>query len=143
MSRAHDRPGTAPARVDAEIRAAARVDKPWGHERVFAGGDHGYVGKLIEVLEGQALSLQLHEHKDETMCVVSGRARLEHGATADALHVRELRAGDAIHLPAGVLHRLTAISDVLLVEASTAGTGWNEDVVRLDDRYGRVGTTAP
>jgi mannose-6-phosphate isomerase len=131
-------PGTA-----AEIYRAPRQDKPWGHEVIFAGVDGKYVGKIIYVSAGHALSLQYHERKDETTSVLSGAALIEHGPSADALTSQHLGPGDTIHLPAGVLHRITAITDLTFVEASTAQPGWREDVVRLEDKYGRAGTTAP
>ncbi|MCR6704845.1 MAG: cupin domain-containing protein [Cellulomonas sp.] len=117
--------------------------KPWGHEHIYAEGEHGYVGKLLVVRAGEQLSLQYHVDKDETMVVVSGDALIEHGAAADLLVPQQLGAGDVVHLPAGVLHRLTAVTDVLLAESSTAGPGWRDDVVRLADRYGRADTSHP
>lgn len=122
---------------------ARRQDKPWGHEIIFAELDHGYVGKVIHVGAGHSLSLQYHREKEETISVIAGEALIEYGPAADALTRAELGPGDTIHLPPGVLHRVTAIADVDFAEASTAGPGWREDVVRLEDRYGRAGTTAP
>jgi mannose-6-phosphate isomerase-like protein (cupin superfamily) len=119
------------------------VAKPWGHEALFADGTHGYVGKLIFVRAGESLSLQLHAQKDETLTVVFGQARLEHGEDPARLVSRTLRPGDVVHLPATVLHRVTAVGDLLFAEASTAAPGWREDVVRFADRYGREGTTKP
>jgi mannose-6-phosphate isomerase-like protein (cupin superfamily) len=127
----------------AELSSAPRQDKPWGHELLFADGTHGYVGKLIAVDAGQSLSLQFHEAKDETISVVHGVARLEHGPTAMSLIAEVLHPGDTVHVPAGVLHRITAVTSLLLVEASTAAPGWREDVIRLEDRYGRTGTNNP
>jgi mannose-6-phosphate isomerase-like protein (cupin superfamily) len=122
---------------------APRVDKPWGHEIVFAAGEAGYVGKLITVHAGHALSLQYHQHKVETISVVSGVASLESGADAGSLTSVVMGPGQAVHLPAGVVHRITALTDLLFAEASTALPGWRDDVVRLEDRYGRRGTRAP
>lgn len=126
-----------------EFATASLQAKPWGHETIFADGQHGYVGKLIAVDAGQALSLQYHQHKDETISVISGEAVFEHGPSADLLTSRTMRPGDVVHVPAEVLHRITAVSDLLFAEASTAGHGWRDDVVRLSDRYGRAGTAAP
>jgi mannose-6-phosphate isomerase-like protein (cupin superfamily) len=126
---------------DAHFLDARRQDKPWGHEAIFATGENGYVGKLITVVEGQALSLQYHLEKDETISIVTGDASLEHGPSADALHTRIMHSGDTVHLSPTVLHRITALTDVLFVEASTAAPGWGEDIVRLEDNYGRSGTT--
>lgn len=127
----------------AEIVTTPRTEKPWGYERIFATGEHGYVGKLISVDAGEALSLQLHNDKDETISIVSGEALVEHGPIAENLVQQVLTAGDTIHLPPGALHRITAVTDVVFVEASTAGPGWRDDVVRIEDRYGRAGTSAP
>jgi mannose-6-phosphate isomerase-like protein (cupin superfamily) len=117
--------------------------KPWGHEVLFADGAYGYVGKLLTVDAGHALSLQLHVEKDETLTVISGEARIEHGLSDAGLRARTLRSGDIVHVPPGVLHRITAVTDVVLAEVSTGAAGWREDVVRLADRYGRTGTTRP
>jgi mannose-6-phosphate isomerase len=127
----------------AEVYQAPRQDKPWGHEMIFAGMDGKYVGKILHVTAGHALSLQYHREKDETQFVLSGAALVEYGPSADALVSQHVGPGDTIHLPAGTLHRITAITDLVFAEASTAEPGWREDVVRLDDKYGRSGTTAP
>jgi mannose-6-phosphate isomerase len=127
----------------AEIYAAPRQDKPWGQEVIFAGVDGKYVGKIIHVTAGHALSLQYHRQKDETISVLSGAAVVEHGPSADVLVSQHFGPGDTIHLPPGAVHRITAITDLTFAEASTAQPGWREDVVRLEDKYGRTGTTAP
>jgi len=127
----------------AEVYQAARQDKPWGHELIFAAVDGKYAGKIIYVTAGNSLSLQYHREKDETISVLSGRALMEFGPAADDLARQEFGPGDTIHLPVGVLHRVTAMTDLTFAEASTAGPGWREDVVRLEDRYGRAGTSAP
>jgi mannose-6-phosphate isomerase-like protein (cupin superfamily) len=124
-------------------RPVQRVDKPWGHEEIFAVVEGGYVGKLLTVRAGEALSLQYHQEKDETISLVSGRAELDLGAAADALTAVPLQIGTSVHVPPGLLHRLRALEDSVFVEASTAAPGWREDVVRLEDRYGRDGTSAP
>lgn len=131
------------AEPHADFARTTDVAKPWGHEAVFAAGEHGYVGKLIAVRAGEALSLQAHGEKDETLAVIRGRALLEHGPDVGRLVSRELRPGDVVHLPATVLHRVTAVTDFLFAEASTAAPGWGDDVVRFADRYGREGTTKP
>lgn len=111
-----------------------RDEKPWGHELLWAWGP-GYVGKLLHVRAGEALSLQFHEVKDETLSVLTGRIRLEHGEGPDALETRELGAGDCVRVTPGTVHRLTAIEDADILEASTTELA---DVVRLEDRYGRT-----
>lgn len=117
------------------------VEKPWGGEEIFAETDR-YVGKILTVRAGHALSLQYHEVKDETMRVLEGRCELQIGAHAGErqLESRLLGPGDTCHIAPGVLHRLIALTDVRLVEVSTPELG---DVVRLEDRYGRSGTSAP
>ena len=110
-----------------------RVDKPWGYELIWAETDR-YVGKILHVNAGEALSLQLHRIKDETMYVLSGRMLMEVGPTTDRLERRELGPGEAIHLPPGTVHRVTSIVDTDLLEASTPHL---DDLVRLEDRYGR------
>jgi mannose-6-phosphate isomerase len=127
----------------AEVYRAARQDKPWGHELIFAAIGDKYIGKIIHVNAGQSLSLQYHREKEETISVITGEALFQYGPSADRLTDQHFVAGDTIHLPPGVLHRITAVSDLEFAEASTAYPGWREDVVRLEDRYGRTGTTAP
>jgi mannose-6-phosphate isomerase len=127
----------------AEVYRAPRQDKPWGHEVIYAAVDGLYAGKIIHVTAGQAISLQYHLGKDETISLLSGAALIEYGPAADELASQHLGPGDTIHLPPGTVHRITAITDIVFAEASTAGPGWREDVVRLDDKYGRAGTTAP
>ena len=134
--------GTAPV-PEAEVYQAARQDKPWGHELIFAAVPGKYIGKIIHVNAGHSLSLQYHQEKEETISVISGEALVQYGPSADQLVDQRFGAGDTIHLPAGVLHRITALSDLDFAEASTAYPGWREDVVRLEDRYGRTGTSAP
>lgn len=126
-----------------EVRPAERVDKPWGHEEIFALVEGSYVGKLLFVSAGESLSLQYHHAKDETIALVSGQVEIDLGASADTLRAVAMSPGDSVHVVPGTLHRLRAVQDSVLVEASTAGEGWREDVVRLEDRYGRLGTTAP
>jgi mannose-6-phosphate isomerase len=125
------------------VRPAEHVDKPWGHEEIFALVEGAYVGKLLFVKAGQSLSLQYHHAKDETIALVSGQVEIDLGASAETLRAVSLSPGDSVHVLPGTLHRLRAVGDSVLVEASTADPGWREDIVRLEDRYGRLGTTAP
>lgn len=134
---------TAPTAMYAEILTTTLWEKPWGNELVFANGENAYVGKLIMVTAGHALSLQYHVEKDETISILSGEALLEHGPSADDLRIRVMRPGHTVRLPPGVVHRITAVTDLRFVEVSTALPGWRDDVVRLSDRYGRTGTSAP
>ena len=128
--------------TDARERYAVeprRVEKPWGWELVWAEADD-YVGKLLFVRAGEALSLQYHERKDESWLVQEGRARLELGDIGGELEPVEIYAGDAFRFRPGTLHRVTALEDTLVVEVSTPHL---DDVVRLEDRYGREDTSAP
>jgi mannose-6-phosphate isomerase len=127
----------------ATVQHVTRVDKPWGHEEIFALVEGAYCGKTLHVTAGQALSLQYHEAKEETVSVQSGRIALEIGPDAEDLTRLELGPGEAAHVPPRAVHRMTALTDAVVLEASTAGPGWREDVVRLEDRYGRRGTHAP
>jgi mannose-6-phosphate isomerase len=116
-----------------------RVEKPWGWELVWAETD-AYVGKLLFVRAGQALSLQYHEVKDESWLVQEGRAMLELGEVGDDLETIEITTGDAFRYRPGTVHRVTAVEDTLILEVSTPHL---DDVVRLEDLYGREGTSAP
>ncbi|MFW6201225.1 MAG: cupin domain-containing protein [Gemmatimonadota bacterium] len=111
-----------------------RIEKPWGHELIWASTDR-YVGKVLHVEAGHALSLQYHERKDETIHLLSGEMRFWVGESADALEEITLRAGESFRIRPGTVHRMEAVTDVDILEASTPELG---DVVRLEDRYGRV-----
>ena len=116
-----------------------RIEKPWGWELIWAEADQ-YVGKLLFIRAGEALSLQYHELKHESWLVHEGRARLELGqADAGELETLEVGPGDALRYPPGTLHRVTAAEDTLILEVSTP---YLDDVVRVEDRYGREGTSA-
>ena len=119
------------------------MEKPWGHEEIFAHVEGSYVGKTLHVTGGESLSLQWHREKDETIAVLSGRVEIDLGPNEDTLRAVTVSPGEAVHVPPGLLHRVRALTDSVLVEASTAAPGWQEDVVRLDDRYGRTGTHTP
>jgi mannose-6-phosphate isomerase-like protein (cupin superfamily) len=112
-----------------------RVDKPWGHELIWARTAR-YVGKILHIAAGEALSLQYHRRKDETMHVLTGTLELEVGDDERALERLVLQPGDSIHMWPGRRHRLTARTDCAVLEVSTPEL---DDVVRLDDRYGRAG----
>jgi len=115
-----------------------RVEKPWGWELVWAEAE-GYAGKLLFVRAGESLSLQYHEEKDESWLVQEGRARLELGEVGGELEELEIGPGDTFRFRPRTVHRVTALEDTLVVEVSTPQL---TDVVRLDDRYGREGTSA-
>ena len=117
-----------------------KVEKPWGHELIWALTDV-YCGKVLFVKAGAALSLQFHKEKDESWFVQSGRAKLELGDVGQAvLHEEVISAGAAFHYRPGTVHRVTAIEDTTILEVSTPHL---DDVVRLEDRYGREGTSQP
>jgi mannose-6-phosphate isomerase-like protein (cupin superfamily) len=116
-----------------------RVEKPWGWELIWALTD-AYAGKLLFVRAGQALSLQYHERKDESWYVQEGRAALELGTVGSELTEQEIGPGDTFHFVPGTVHRVRALEDTLIVEVSTADL---DDVVRLQDDYGREGTSQP
>jgi mannose-6-phosphate isomerase len=111
-----------------------RVDKPWGHELIWAETDR-YVGKVLHVKAGQALSLQFHERKDETIHLLSGRMRFFAGPSVEALREVDLEQGESYRIVPGTVHRMEAVTDVDILEASTPDL---DDVVRLEDRYGRT-----
>jgi mannose-6-phosphate isomerase len=117
------------------------VDKPWGGEEIFAQTER-YVGKILTIRAGHALSLQYHVTKDETMRVLEGSCELHAGRAPGSLDldVAVLAAGDARRIERGVVHRLVALTDVRVLEVSTPEV---DDVVRLEDRYGREGTCGP
>jgi mannose-6-phosphate isomerase len=116
------------------VEAAIVVAKPWGHEVHFALVDGKYCGKTLHITAGHALSLQYHQHKEETISVQSGRLLFEVGASEDVMEVFELGPGESVHLTPGTRHRMTALQDTVVLEASTTEL---DDVVRLEDRYGR------
>ncbi len=110
-----------------------RVDKPWGYELHWAKTDR-YVGKLIHVDAGHALSLQYHNRKDETIYLASGRMLFDI-KEGETLVQREMSPGQAVHVTPGTVHRMTAVTDCDIYEVSTPEL---DDVVRLEDRYGRT-----
>jgi mannose-6-phosphate isomerase len=119
---------------------ARRVEKPWGWELIWADTEL-YVGKILFVRAGQSLSLQFHNEKDESWYVQEGRARLELGAVGQAVLNQEvIAAGASFRYRPGTVHRVTAIEDTTILEVSTPHL---DDVVRLEDKYGREGTSAP
>jgi mannose-6-phosphate isomerase len=114
----------------------SRVDKPWGYELRWAVTDR-YLGKVLHVNKGEALSLQYHERKDEYQYVVKGSVDIELGGPDGVLTTHRMSAGDTLHITPGTRHRITAVEDTDIFEVSTPEI---EDVVRLSDRYGRAAT---
>jgi mannose-6-phosphate isomerase-like protein (cupin superfamily) len=111
----------------------AHVDKPWGHELIWANTDR-YVGKILHIRAGEALSLQYHRVKDETIMVLTGRMTLVYFADGESPRSRDLGPREPFHITPGLRHRMIAIDDTDVLEVSTTEL---DDVVRLEDRYGR------
>jgi len=119
---------------------ARRVDKPWGWELIWAVAEQ-YVGKVLFVRAGESLSLQFHREKDESWYVESGRAELELGDAGQTILNSEIVGeGACFRYRPGTVHRITALEDTTILEVSTPHL---DDVVRLEDKYGRQGTTEP
>jgi mannose-6-phosphate isomerase len=135
-------PVTAPTRADETGPVTTRVvAKPWGHELIWAETE-SYVGKILHINAGQALSVQYHTTKDETIHLLSGEIvyRVQRSGSTDALEDVRLRAGDSFRIGPGTIHQLEAVTDCEVLEVSTPHL---DDVVRLRDRYGREGTNKP
>lgn len=111
-----------------------KVEKPWGHELIWAETDD-YVGKILHVKAGEALSLQYHETKDETLHLLGGRMKFWAAPLDEDLKEVVLEEGESFRVRPGTVHRMEALTDCDILEASTAHL---EDVVRLEDRYGRA-----
>ena len=116
-----------------------RVDKPWGHELIWAHTER-YVGKILHIKAGQALSVQYHNQKDETVYLLSGELKYWVKLDEGELQDMRLRVGDAFRITPGTIHYMEAVTDCDVLEASTPEL---DDVVRLNDRYGREGTSNP
>jgi quercetin dioxygenase-like cupin family protein len=110
------------------------ISKPWGHETIWAKTDR-YVGKILHIRAGEALSLQYHSLKDETIMVLVGRIRFEASELGEPTVDREIVPGEPVHIAPGVVHRMSALDDSQVLEVSTPEL---EDVVRLEDKYGRM-----
>ena len=131
---------TSPTHPELESRSAARpvdprtVAKPWGREVIFAATDR-FAGKLIEIHAGERLSVHFHRDKHEMLFLLRGAVRIFAGDDPASLDRHNLTAGQAFELPPGTVHRIEAVEDSLLVEASSPEI---DDVVRLSDDYGRA-----
>ena len=115
-----------------------RIPKPWGHESIWAHTDR-YVGKILHIKAGHALSVQYHNAKDETVHLLSGELvyRVQMGEALEDMH---LKAGESFRITPHTIHQMEAVTDCDVLEVSTPEL---DDVVRLSDRYGREGTSAP
>ena len=117
------------------------VPKPWGHETIWAKTDT-YVGKILHINAGQALSIQYHNIKDETVYLLAGQLiyRVWHSGESGGPTDVDLRLGQAYRITPHTIHQMEAVTDCDVLEVSTPHL---DDVVRLKDRYGREGTSAP
>jgi mannose-6-phosphate isomerase len=116
------------------------VPKPWGHETIWAHTDR-YVGKILHITAGQALSVQYHERKDETVYLLQGEMKYWVQLPGETeLRDQRLTTGQSFRITPGTIHYMEAITDCDVLEASTPEL---DDVVRIKDRYGREGTSAP
>ena len=115
-----------------------RVEKPWGYEIIWAHTD-SYVGKILHINAGHALSVQYHETKDETVYLLAGEL-IYRVWEDDRPRDVGLRVGQSFRITPHTIHQMEAVTDCDVLEASTPHL---DDVVRLQDRYGRQGTTAP
>jgi mannose-6-phosphate isomerase-like protein (cupin superfamily) len=125
--------------MSADPGDARHVEKPWGHELIWAHTDR-YVGKVIVIEAGSRLSLQRHVVKDESIFVIVGHLRLTLEDETGTIGVVELGPGDHRHVPTGRIHRFEAVERTELMEISTPEL---DDVIRLEDDFGREGTSAP
>jgi mannose-6-phosphate isomerase len=115
------------------------VQKPWGHETIWAHTER-YCGKVLHIKAGEALSVQYHERKDETIHLLSGEMIYRVGEQGAELRDVRLQRGESFRIVPGTVHQMEAVTDCDVLEVSTPEL---DDVVRLTDRYGRAGTSAP
>jgi mannose-6-phosphate isomerase len=131
---AKKKPDTKAGRVD-----IVRVPKPWGHEIIWARSDR-YVGKILHINAGQELSVQYHNKKDETIYLLAGEMAYRVQGSSGELEDVQLKLGESFRNTPGVVHQMVAVTDCDVLEVSTPEL---DDVVRLSDKYGREGTSAP
>ena len=125
--------------LEAFAFSARRVEKPWGYERIWSQTET-YVGKTLFIAAGKRLSLQKHLVKDESFLVLRGRLRLHLEDADGVVRISDLEPGEHRHVAVGRIHRYEAVDeDVELIEVSTPEL---EDVVRIEDDFGREGTSA-
>jgi mannose-6-phosphate isomerase len=131
---AKKKPDTKAGRVD-----IVRVPKPWGHEIIWARSDR-YVGKILHINAGQELSVQYHNKKDETIYLLAGEMAYRVQGSNGELEDVQLKLGESFRNTPGVVHQMVAVTDCDVLEVSTPEL---DDIVRLSDKYGREGTSAP
>ena len=120
-------------------REVRTVQKPWGHETIWAHSDR-YVGKILHIKAGEALSVQYHERKDETVHLLSGELIYRVAVDGEELQDVRLKQGESFRIVPHTVHQMEAVTDCDVLEASTPEL---DDVVRITDRYGREGTNTP
>jgi mannose-6-phosphate isomerase len=142
----HTKPGKRAATVRKPVAQpgsgrvqVVKVPKPWGHETIWARSDR-YVGKILHINAGEELSVQYHDKKDETVHLLSGKVVYRVQRDADRLEDVQLKLGESFRITPGTIHQIVALTDCDVLEVSTPEV---DDVVRLSDKYGREGTTAP
>ena len=116
------------------LESPRRIEKPWGYELIWAETDE-YVGKILHVTAGEALSLQYHEVKDETFFLLEGQLLLQVGLSIEDLSEYRMLEGQSFHMRSQTIHRMIAETDSDILEVSTPHL---DDIVRLEDRYGRI-----
>jgi len=112
-----------------------KVEKPWGYELIW-GKTSQYVGKVLHINQGHQLSLQYHRKKEETILLWSGKMTFIYENDQGVLEEIVLSAGEAHHVLPGRKHRMIAVEDCDVFEVSTPQL---QDVVRIEDHYGRKG----
>ena len=121
--------------VTQHLHSGEVVDKPWGHELIWAHTER-YVGKVLHIKKGESLSYQYHVVKDETIRLLSGWLEMDIETNGERGKLR-LTPGQCLHITPGMKHRMIALEDCDVLEVSTPEL---DDVVRLEDRYGRAGS---
>ena len=116
------------------LESPRRIEKPWGYELIWAETNE-YVGKILHVTAGEALSLQYHEVKDETFFLLEGQLLLQVGSSIEDLSEYRMLEGQSFHMRSQTIHRMIAETDSDILEVSTPHL---DDIVRLEDRYGRI-----
>ena len=115
------------------LHSGERIEKPWGYELIWAHTER-YVGKILHIMKDESLSYQYHVVKDETIRLLSGALEMDLEVSGERKRIR-LAPGECLHIVPGMKHRMTALEDCDVLEVSTPEL---DDVVRLEDRYGRV-----
>ena len=115
------------------LHSEQKVEKPWGYELIWAHTER-YVGKVLHIHRGESLSYQYHVVKDETIRLLSGLLEMDVEVDGQRSTIR-LGPGECLHIVPGMKHRMTAVETCDVLEVSTPEL---DDVVRLEDRYGRA-----